>query len=66
LVIEAHETLQGIPFIGWDVAFTDQGPLLIEGNQGFGAESLQVASGIPLGKTKFAQYYFEYIVQERE
>lgn len=32
LVIRAHQALPGIPAIGWDVAISPSGPVLIEGN----------------------------------
>lgn len=65
LVLRAHRTFPNIAFIGWDVAFTDKGPLLIEGNQGFGAESLQVTHGKPLSATLFGDYYIQHINQQR-
>ena len=41
-------------FIGWDVAFTEQGPMLLEGNVNWEASDYQRLRGEPLGHTKFA------------
>lgn len=48
LVCRAHSTFGRAPMIGWDVAITPDGPLLIEGNLDMGVESLQVVHGTPL------------------
>lgn len=51
LTRHAHETLPGIPMIGWDVAITPEGPILVEGNIGFGVEAIQVVHQMPLALT---------------
>lgn len=38
-------------FLGWDVAITGEGPLLIETNAGWGAVNHQLGDGVPLGLT---------------
>lgn len=48
LVTRAHLAFENVPMIGWDVAITPEGPLLIEGNLDMGVESLQVVHGAPL------------------
>lgn len=40
LAIRAHETLRSIYSIGWDVAITEDGPLIIEGNADWGTAAL--------------------------
>lgn len=57
LVLRAHDTLPSIPFVGWDVGFTDSGPVLIEGNVRWGGTSTQAAPGVPLGKTPFVKVF---------
>lgn len=40
LAIRAHETLRWIYSIGWDIAVTDEGPLIVEGNADWGVLGL--------------------------
>ena len=47
----AHRACPNFVFIGWDVAFTDQGPMLIEGNENWSAHTYHLLSGEPLGLT---------------
>lgn len=42
LVKNAHAFLPDIPSIGWDVAITENGPLLLEGNHDWDVEMLQI------------------------
>lgn len=57
LCIEAHACLEHLPFVGWDVAMTEKGAVLVEGNSTWGHTSSQVARKIPLGMTPFADCY---------
>lgn len=57
LAVAAHDSFPDIAFIGWDVAFTNKGPTLIEGNAGFGAASPQVTHREPLGESKLPVYH---------
>ena len=41
------------PLIGWDVAITANGPILVEGNHMFGTEVSQVAHGSPLAQPAY-------------
>jgi hypothetical protein len=50
----AHRASSNFAFIGWDIAFTTQGPILLEGNEGWSASEYQRLHGEPLGHTKFA------------
>lgn len=50
----AHQACPNFVFIGWDVAFTEPGPVLLEGNAHWVADDYQRLSGQPLGYTKFA------------
>jgi hypothetical protein len=50
----AHRICSNFAFIGWDIAFTNQGPMLLEGNANWCAADYQRLSGQPLGSTEFA------------
>jgi hypothetical protein len=50
----AHQACANFVFVGWDVAFTPDGAMILEGNANWSAEPYQVLRGEPLGYTKFA------------
>jgi hypothetical protein len=45
----AHQACANFVFVGWDVALTDRGPMLLEGNAGWSADEYQSLTGEPLG-----------------
>jgi hypothetical protein len=45
LAMHAHELLEFVPGIGWDVAITDSGPIIIEGNDRWNLSTLQLFGG---------------------
>lgn len=49
------------PFLGWDVAITVDGPVLIETNSGWGAIGHQIGDGVPLGWTAFPAIAAQYL-----
>jgi hypothetical protein len=51
LALRAHDTLQFDGFVGWDVAWGPDGPLLVEGNPTWGPNVLQCSHDLPLGDT---------------
>jgi hypothetical protein len=55
LVRRAHRVIDECPFLGWDVAFTSQGPLILEPNWAWEVVTLQRAHGKPLGHTLFGE-----------
>ena len=51
----AHRACSSYVFVGWDIAFTDHGPMLLEGNVNWNADEYQALSGEPLGCTQIAK-----------
>ena len=56
LVLQAHGKLRSMACVGWDVALTGSGPVLVEANWAPGARLAQAPSGVPLGETNFMRY----------
>jgi hypothetical protein len=50
----AHQLYSNFVFVGWDVAFTPHGAVILEGNANWDAATYQTLRGEPLGHTKFA------------
>ncbi len=48
VVARAHEALSDLVLIGWDVAITEQGPVILEGNRAWNTVPPQALSGLPL------------------
>lgn len=59
LVTRAHGLLPTLGIIGWDVAITPKGPVLIEGNVSPCALASQMACGTPLGRTAYVARMLE-------
>ena len=61
LCIKAQELCRDENFVGWDVAITPSGPLLVEGNRVFGIDLLQTVHRHGIFATPFSQHYDEHL-----
>lgn len=61
LCIRAHERLTPSVIIGWDVAATDQGTLLVEGNYKPCMELLQKGGDRPINESPFAPLFLKHL-----
>ena len=50
----AHKACFNFVFVGWDMAFTPTGAIVLEGNSNWSPTTYQMLQGEPLGLTKFA------------
>ena len=57
LALLAHERLGEPCFVGWDVALTITGPILLEGNDKFCVDLAQMPHNQPLGETPFGEIF---------
>ena len=61
----AHKVCSNFVFVGWDVAFTERGPMILEGNVNWDAATFQTLRDEPLGYTKFADILATRLTSER-
>jgi hypothetical protein len=61
LALRAADAFRDVPFVGWDVAFLEQGPILIEGNVAWNADGVQLPHRRGLGETPFVAYYLHHL-----
>ena len=57
LARRAHETFLSLPFIAWDIAILQDGPVLVEGNPTFHTHVTLLPHGLTLSSTQFIPYY---------
>ncbi|WP_170844644.1 sugar-transfer associated ATP-grasp domain-containing protein [Aliiruegeria lutimaris] len=60
-VRKGHSELPHFIFLGWDIAFGDGGPVLLEANAGWGCFHFQAVPDHPIADTPFASIVEEYI-----
>ena len=61
LAMQAARAFEEVPFVGWDVAFVEDGPILLEGNVDWNADATQLPHGRGLGDTPFVAYYLHQL-----
>ena len=57
LARRAHQTFSSLPFIAWDIAILQDGPVLVEGNPIFHTHVTLLPHGLTLSDTQFIPYY---------
>ena len=57
LAVRAHAAFAEMVSVGWDIALTDSGCLLVEGNDCWDVDLMQIPHRRPLGETRFAEIY---------
>jgi hypothetical protein len=65
MVVAVHALYPQFPSIGWDVAITADGPVMIEANAGWGVRMVQHATGQPFGRTRLATSYETWAEQAK-
>jgi hypothetical protein len=60
-VRQAHLAFPDRIAVAWDVAITDEGPRIIEGNNQFGLDMVQRTHRMPVGNSRFCELYAWHI-----
>jgi|GEM_PF-6179191 len=61
LCLAAHAKLPEFLTIGWDMALTQSGPKIVEGNICWGLKQYQQVMQVPLLQTRIGSMYFDFI-----
>jgi hypothetical protein len=61
LAISAHRVFSQFPSVGWDVAITSDGPVLMEGNYDWGVNLVQQPGERPLGATAYPEHILSWL-----
>jgi hypothetical protein len=66
LVRRAHAAFPDRVIVGWDVAITDRGPVIIEGNVQSGCDMIQRTHDLPAGIGRMAECYAYHVTHAFE
>jgi hypothetical protein len=61
LIVTAHRIFSQFPSIGWDVAITPEGPILMEANYDWGISLVQQPGARPLGATAYPDHLLSWL-----
>jgi hypothetical protein len=59
-ILKLHDNFES-PFIGWDVALTSEGAMVLEGSLYWNAGSVEVSLRLPFSKSKYPEYFERWI-----
>ena len=66
LALAGHQEFKTLPSIGWDIAITEDGPVIVEGNSEWGTNVVQMAHQKPLDATQIPVRIAEHFDQIAE
>ncbi len=61
LVRKAHAAFPDRIMVGWDVAISDRGPVILEGNVQSGCDMIQRTHDVPVGIGRLAECYIHHV-----
>jgi D-alanine-D-alanine ligase-like ATP-grasp enzyme len=64
LACRAHKSFAPRIIIGWDIAITEKGPVIIEGNSAPDVDILERCYQAPLGGTRFCEIIAHHLKQQ--
>jgi hypothetical protein len=60
LALDAQRAAAPVPFLGWDIALSTEGPLLLEGNNMWDGCLVTLSHEVPLGETPFPDEFLRH------